>query len=53
MITMGKNMCNISHKKIYFNHYIYLNKIDRGRNETQITDDSIDKHTKLILNNTI
>jgi hypothetical protein len=49
MITMGKNMYNISHKKIYFNHYIYLNKIDRGHNETQMIDYSINKHTKLIL----
>lgn len=41
MITLGKPMYTISPKLLYFNHYIYLNKTDRGRDITEFTDDSI------------
>jgi len=37
-ITKGKNSYNVSHEKIFFNHYIFLNKSERGRNITDITD---------------
>ena len=43
-ITNGKSPLSISPKKIYFNHYLYLNKTDRGRNKTNIIDDTINKH---------
>ena len=44
MITTGKPMYSIEPKKIYFNHYCYLNKATRGRNKTNIIDNSIEKH---------
>ena len=45
-ITSGKPMYNINEKFAYFNHYFYLNKKDRGRNKTSLTDNSILKHLK-------
>lgn len=50
MITDGKQMYNVSYKKIYFNHYYYLNKNDRGKNKTNITDDTISIHTNNLIN---
>ena len=44
MITKGKQMYNVNPKKIYFNHYCYLNKATRGRNKTELVDKSIKKH---------
>jgi hypothetical protein len=44
MVTSGKPMYNINAKNAYFNHYFYLNKKDRGRNETPLTDDTILTH---------
>lgn len=38
------NMITIDDKLIFFNHYYYLNKHNRGRNNTTIIDKSIIKH---------
>lgn len=45
MITNGKKMYNVSHNKIYFNHYFFLNKINRGNDKTNHIDNSIYRHT--------
>jgi hypothetical protein len=44
MITSGKKMYTVQQDKIFFNHYMFLNKTDRGKNETKYIDDSINKH---------
>lgn len=44
MITFGKPMYNINEKYIYFNHYVFLNKVDRGRKQTDLIDDTILQH---------
>lgn len=43
MITNGKPMITINESKIYFNHYFFLNKTNRGRNKTNLIDKSIIK----------
>lgn len=43
-IVKGKTTYNLDHKKIYFNHYYFLNKLTRGSNNTNIIDNSISKH---------
>lgn len=45
MITKGKKMYNVSYDKMFFNHYFFLNKSDRGNNKTPYIDKSIHKHT--------
>ena len=45
MITTGKKMYTVSYYKLYFNHYYFLNKITRGKKQTNIIDNSIYKHT--------
>lgn len=45
MITKGKKMYTVSYDKIFFNHYYFLNKINRGTNKTAYIDNSIYKHT--------
>ena len=44
LITNGKPMYNVNPKYIYFNHYYFLNKHDRGRTRTNMTDKSILRH---------
>ena len=44
MITSGKPMYIVDSKKIYFNHYYYLNKESRGRDKTSFIDNSICRH---------
>tara|TARA_Y100000591_G_C21837503_1_gene703469 strand:- start:649 stop:1602 length:954 start_codon:yes stop_codon:yes gene_type:complete len=44
MITNGKKMHNLNKKEIYFNHYCFLNKKNRGNKMTTLTDNSILKH---------
>jgi hypothetical protein len=44
MITSGKSMYKIDKTYAYFNHYYYLNKNNRGRNQTDILDTSIITH---------
>ena len=44
MVTSGKIMYNVNEKYVYFNHYYYLNKSDRGRNLTNLIDDTILLH---------
>jgi hypothetical protein len=41
MITSGKEMYHVPKELAIFNHYMYLNKIDRGRNSTSLEDRSI------------
>lgn len=48
MITLGKQMFTIHPKLIYFNHYFFLNKKDRGKDKTNLKDTSIKRHTKFI-----
>ena len=46
MITCGKPMYDVNEKLAQFNHYIYLNKRSRGRNITNLIDDTILFHLK-------
>jgi hypothetical protein len=46
MVTSGKPMYGINKKNAYFNHYIYLNKSNRGRNKTELIDNSILQHLR-------
>lgn len=48
MITRGKQMYNVPTNIIFFNHYYFLNKTDRGKNSTAIIDDSINRITKFL-----
>lgn len=41
MITSGKPMYTINQHFIYFNHYYFLNKTERGKKLTNLIDDSI------------
>lgn len=50
MITMGKPMYNLDPRYIYFNHYMFLNKQDRGRDKYNFNDNSIIKHCSFIKN---
>jgi GR25 family glycosyltransferase involved in LPS biosynthesis len=43
MITLGHQMYTIDEKILFFNHYLFLNKKDRGNNKTDLIDDSISK----------
>ena len=45
-ITDGKTSVILSDHDIFFNHYLYLNKTDRGRNKTDHIDSSILRHLK-------
>ena len=45
MVTSGKPMYLIDETEAYFNHYCYLNK-KRGKNHTNLIDDTIQKHLK-------
>jgi hypothetical protein len=43
-ITDGKPMFLLDEKQIFFNHYCYLNKTNRGKKNTIFKDNSILKH---------
>jgi len=45
-ITDGKPSIVLDDHDIFFNHYVYLNKTDRGKNKTDHTDSSILRHLK-------
>jgi len=45
-ILLGKPMHIVNENKAYFNHYLFLNKLTRGKNKTSMKDNSIDVHTK-------
>ena len=45
-ITDGKPSIVLDDHDIFFNHYVYLNKSDRGRNKTTHIDSSILNHLK-------
>jgi hypothetical protein len=42
--TKGKECLRLDHKKIYFNHYFFLNKKDRGKKLTNLLDKTISRH---------
>lgn len=44
-ITNGKSKYGLNKEKVYFNHYFYLNKEDRGRENKRKYDNSIMRHT--------
>ena len=48
MIKSGKQMYNINSKYLYFNHYIFLNKLKRGRDISDLQDKTILKHCDFI-----
>lgn len=50
-ITLGKPMHIVDEKKAYFNHYLFLNKITRGRKKCRFKDNTIDAHTKNLFDN--
>jgi hypothetical protein len=43
-ITDGKPMVLLDESDVFFNHYVYLNKTDRGKNKTEYLDNSILRH---------
>ena len=50
-VTSGSKLIDIGHHKIYFNHYYYLNKFERGRsvfNFTRKIDKSIQRFVKML-----
>ena len=47
-VLRGKRMYKVPHNDLYFNHYYFLNKYNRGKNITELIDTSIIKHTKFI-----
>ena len=47
-ITRGKQMYTINYKDLYFNHYIFLNKLKRGRDICNLADKTILKHCDFI-----
>ena len=48
MITTGKKMYDISSRCLYFNHYLFLNKLERGRDKSDLQDKTILKHCDFI-----
>lgn len=50
-VTLGKKLFSVDHKEIYFNHYIFLNKKERGRDRGKNVDISIHKHTEGLIHN--
>jgi len=47
MITKGLPIIKLSQNIVYFNHYIFLNKKNRGFDKTDLTDSSIRRLTTL------
>ena len=50
-VTLGKKLFSVDHKEIYFNHYRFLNKKERGRDRGKNVDISIHKHTEGLIHN--
>jgi len=44
MLTSGQPMYQVNMAHAYFNHYYYLNKSSRGRNNTDLIDNTILRH---------
>jgi hypothetical protein len=44
MIVSGKPKITIPNKILYFNHYMFLNKTDRGREKSDLLDLSMIKN---------
>ena len=47
-IISGKQMYTVPYSMLYFNHYFFLNKSNRGKDKTELIDTSIMKHTKFL-----
>ena len=47
MITSGKQMITIGEDEVYFNHYVFLNKKNRGKDKTTKKDESIMRHASV------
>lgn len=43
-VSNGLQIYEVDEKYIFFNHYYFLNKTSRGRNKTDLIDDSIKMH---------
>ena len=50
MMSNGKSTININENIAYFNHYFYLNKKERGRNNLGLQDSSISRIVNLLKN---
>jgi len=44
-VLRGKRMYVVPYSMLYFNHYLFLNKSNRGKEKTELIDTSIMKHT--------
>jgi len=53
MIIKGKKMLTIPHNILFFNHYYFLNKSNRGINKTDLIDDSIKYNVSSLLKDSI
>lgn len=49
MIVEGKPMFTVSQDLLFFNHYYFLNKANRGKNKTNLTDNSIEYNANKII----
>jgi hypothetical protein len=47
-VLRGKRMYKVPHNNLYFNHYFFLNKSNRGKDKTELIDRSIIKHTNFL-----
>jgi hypothetical protein len=53
MIIKGNKMLTIPHNILFFNHYYFLNKSNRGINKTDLIDDSIKYNVSSLLKDSI
>ncbi len=47
-VILGKPIYTVDYKYLYFNHYYFLNKSNRGKNSSFLRDNSILKHLNFI-----
>ena len=47
-VLRGKRIYKVPHNDLYFNHYFFLNKSNRGKDITELIDRSIIKHTNFL-----
>lgn len=50
VLLLGKRMYTVPFSMLFFNHYYFLNKSNRGKEKTELIDMSIKKHTKFLDN---
>ena len=53
MIIKRKKMLTIPHNILFFNHYYFLNKSNRGINKTDLIDDSIKYNVSSLLKDSL